>query len=86
MAKHPIKDLGDQLSEETLMQSLERGNFIKPLKGDREDKFHAANPQFKTLNILQRKTEASISGTRTEGVTDRLSKKEFQVIKARTKK
>ena len=54
LAKHPIKELGDQLSKERLMQSLERGNLhqVTFVKGDREDKmFIEANPQFKTLNI-----------------------------------
>jgi len=54
MGKHPIKELGDQLSKERLMQSLERGNLhqVNFVKGDREDKmFIEANPQFKTLNI-----------------------------------
>ena len=54
LAKHQIKELGDQLSKERLMQSLERGNLhqVTFVKGDREDKmFIEANPQFKTLNI-----------------------------------
>jgi hypothetical protein len=54
LAKHPIKEFGDQLSKERLMQSLERGNLhqVTFTKGDKEEKmFIEANPQFKTLNI-----------------------------------
>ena len=54
LAKHPIKEITDQVSKERLMQSLERGNLhqVTFVKGDKEDKmFIEANPQFKTLNI-----------------------------------
>jgi hypothetical protein len=54
LAKHPIKELAEDVSKQRLMQSLERGNLhqVTFTKADKEEKmFIEANPQFKTLNV-----------------------------------
>jgi hypothetical protein len=55
LVKHPIKELGEDVSKQRLMQSLERGNLhqVTFTKADKEEKmFIEANPQFKTLNVF----------------------------------
>jgi hypothetical protein len=54
LAKHPIKELGEPVTKDRLMQSLERGNLhqVTFAKGDKEEKmFIEANPQYKSLNL-----------------------------------
>lgn len=55
LAKHPIKELGEPVTKDRLMQSLERGNLhqVTFQKGDKEEKmFIEANPQYKSLNVF----------------------------------
>jgi len=54
LAKHPIKELGNEQEKSRLIQSLQKGNrqsvtFIE--NGNEQKHFIEANPQFKTINF-----------------------------------
>ncbi len=57
LAKHPIKELGNEQDKTRLEQSLQKGNvqsvtFVQ--NGNEQKHFIEANPQFKTINVYDR--------------------------------
>ncbi len=86
LAKHPIKELGNEQDRNRLVQSLEKGNrqSVTFIEGGKENKmFIEANPQFKSLNVydnnMQRVQSQSKKETNTsEQSTKQETKKEKQ--------
>lgn len=84
LAKHPIKELSNEVDKGRLMESLQRGNrqSITFQNGDKEQKvFIEAAPQFKSLNFydgnMKRVNAQTFNEKQSEGQTEKQqSKKE----------
>jgi hypothetical protein len=54
LAKHPIKELGNDVERNRLIESLQKGNRQSTIflgEGGEQKRFIEANPQFKTINV-----------------------------------
>ena len=61
IAKYPIKELMDETRKERLIMSLQKGNLqsVTMEAGGKEEKmFISANPQFKTINVVDANMKA----------------------------
>lgn len=85
LAKHPIKELGNEEDKKMLMQSLERGNrqSVSYMVGNDERKvFIEAVPQFKSLNMydmhMQRLKPDQLTSETSQSQTEEKNKKQDQ--------
>lgn len=79
LAKHPIKELGNEQDKARLIESLQRGNrqSVSVIKDGSEQKmFIEANPKFKTLNVYDQNMQRIQSQSQKEKSTPEQSVKQ----------